>query len=99
MESPQDGAIAAPVGLSAKQRACLDAIQGHEARTRAMPSLEDLRRALGLGSKAGVLRLLRQLEERGRIARLPHRARAIRLLPGEVCPDCAARRTATENQR
>jgi repressor LexA len=82
---------AAPIGLTDKQRACLDAIEAHFARNRTMPSVEDIRLALGFGSKAGVLRLLRQLEERGRIARLPQRARAIRLLQTEMCPNCAQR--------
>jgi repressor LexA len=78
-----------PMGLTQKQRACLDAIEAHLARTRAMPSVEDLRRALGFASKAAALRLLRQLEERGRISRLPQRARAIRLLQAEACPYCS----------
>lgn len=89
-------AVSTAMGLSAKQRACLDAIASHQARTRAMPSLEELRSALGLGSKVGVLRLLRQFEERGRIVRLPHRARAIRIVEDEVCPDCGARRARNE---
>jgi repressor LexA len=83
--------VPTPTGLTQKQRACLDAIEAHLARTRTMPSVEELRRALGFGSKAGVLRLLRQLEERGRIARLPQRARAIRLLQTDVCPHCQER--------
>ena len=45
------------------RRACLDAIEAYFARTRTMPSAENLRVALGLSSKSGVLRLLRQLEE------------------------------------
>jgi repressor LexA len=53
-----------------------------------MPSVEELRVALQSGSKAGIFRLLRQLEERGRIERLPNRARAIRLLHGDCCPQC-----------
>lgn len=76
------------MGLTPKQRACLDAIEAHLARTRAMPSIENLRVMLGSGSKAAVLRLLRQLEERGRIERLPHRVRAIRLLDAAACPRC-----------
>jgi len=83
-----DCAAPAPMGLTLKQRACLDAIEAHLARTRTMPCVEDLRLALGFGSKAGVLRLLRQLEERGRIARLPLRARAIRLLYTGECAHC-----------
>jgi len=77
-----------PTGLTAPQRACLDAIEAYFSRTRTMPSAEDLRVALGLSSKSGVLRLLRQLEERGRIARVPLRARAIRLLEEPECPRC-----------
>jgi SOS-response transcriptional repressor LexA len=83
--------IPAPTGLTPKQRACLDAIKAHFAKTRAMPSVENLRSALGSGSKAGVLRLLRQLEERGRIVRLPRRARAITLLDEDTCPHCGER--------
>jgi SOS-response transcriptional repressor LexA len=91
LHSPDCGAPPAPTGLTARQRACLDAIEAYFARTRTMPSVEDLRVALGTSSKAGVLRLLRQLEERGHIARLPLRARAIRLLHDDVCPQCAER--------
>ena len=86
-----DFSASVQTGLTQKQRACLDAIEAHLARTRTMPSVEELRLALGFGSKTGALRLLRQLEERGRIARLPQRARAIRLLPIEPCPGCAQR--------
>lgn len=81
----------AQTGLTAPQRACLDAIEAYLVRTRTMPSVENLRTALGLASKAGVLRLLRQLEERGRIARVPLRARAIRLLYDGECPRCRER--------
>jgi repressor LexA len=92
MESlSNESATPARMGLTLKQRACLDAIETHLARTRTMPSVENLRFALGAGSKAAVLRLLRQLEERGRIARLPHRARAIRLLDAGECPHCGNR--------
>ncbi len=92
MNNPENNSAGVvPMGLTQKQRACLDAIEAHLARTRAMPSVEELRLALGFGSKGAVLRLLRQLEERGRIARLPQRARAIRLLQNEACPHCGER--------
>ncbi len=77
-----------PTGLTPRQRACLDAIAAHEARTRAMPTLEELRGALGAGSKANVLNLLKQLEARGAIARQPRKARAIRLVAPPVCARC-----------
>ena len=80
-----------PVGISERQHACLDAIELHLTKTRTMPSLEELRVALGFTSKSGALRLLQQLEERGRIARLPGRARAIALLGARTCRHCGAR--------
>jgi SOS-response transcriptional repressor LexA len=89
MHLPQESpATPTPTGLTPKQRACLDAIQSHFARTRTMPSVENLREALGFASKNSVLRLLQQLEDRGRIARVPHRVRAIRLLDQGLCPHC-----------
>jgi SOS-response transcriptional repressor LexA len=89
MHSPDFAGRPAQTGLTPKQRACLDAIEAYLARTRTMPSVENLRLALGFTSKTGVLRLLRQLEERGHIERLPLRARAIRLLHDGGCPQCA----------
>ena len=85
----------APTGLTPGQRACLDAIEAHHARTRVMPSLEELRVSLGLGSRSAVRQLLRQLEERGHIAREAGRERAIRLLPHGNCPRCGARVSST----
>lgn len=47
------------------------------------PSFEEMRVAVGVTSNSVVHRLLRQLEERGYIRRLPNRARAIEVLhPG-----------------
>ena len=92
MDHSEDApSVQLPIGLTPKQRACLDAIEAHFARTRTMPSIENLRVMLGSGSKAAVLRLLRQLEERGRIARIPRRVRAIRLLDRAACPHCGGR--------
>ena len=88
---PSEKSRPASTGLTPRQRECLDAIEAHQAQTRTMPSVEELRVTLQSGSKAGVLRLLRQLEERGRIERLPNRARAIRLLHGDRCPQCGTR--------
>ncbi|MDA5193786.1 transcriptional repressor LexA [Govanella unica] len=41
------------------------------------PSFDEMKDALGLKSKSGIHRLIRALEERGFIRRLPHRARAL----------------------
>ncbi len=41
------------------------------------PSFDEMKEALDLKSKSGIHRLIRALEERGFIRRLPHRARAL----------------------
>lgn len=48
------------------------------------PSLEEMAQALGLRSKAGIHRLLTRLEDAGRIARDPYRARSVRLVEPTV---------------
>ena len=44
------------------------------------PSFDEMKNALGLKSKSGIHRLIKGLEERGFIRRLPHRARALEIL-------------------
>lgn len=75
------------IGLTKKQAACLDAVRAHHAATGAMPSVEELRAALGLKSKSGVARLLGRLEQRGAIKRVPRSARAITIRRMN-CPHC-----------
>jgi len=48
------------------------------------PSLDEMGRALGLRSKAGIHRLLVRLEDGGRIVRNPRRARSVRLVDPTV---------------
>jgi len=48
------------------------------------PSLDEMGRALGLRSKAGIHRLLARLEAAGRIVRSPRRARSVRLVDPTV---------------
>ena len=44
------------------------------------PSFEEMKDFLGLHSKSGVHRLIKGLEERGFVRRLPHRARALEVI-------------------
>ncbi|MEX1148156.1 MAG: transcriptional repressor LexA, partial [Sphingomonadales bacterium] len=48
--------------------------------TNVAPSYDEMKDALGLKSKSGIHRLIKALEERGFIRRLPHRARALEIL-------------------
>ncbi len=74
--------------LTAKQHELLMFIHQRLRETGIPPSFDEMRDALGLKSKSGVHRLVRALEERGFIRRLPHRARAIEIirLPDSIVP-------------
>lgn len=70
-------------GLTARQRDALVFIQKYTTENDGIPpSFDDIKSALGLGSKSGVHRIVTALEERGRIRRLPQRARAIEIVRG-----------------
>jgi DNA-binding MarR family transcriptional regulator len=74
------------MGLTEKQRACLDAIAQHYAAQRIMPSVSELCVALAR-PRGTVFRLLAGLEKRGAITRIRYRPRAISLVV-ETCPHC-----------
>jgi len=55
-------------------------IHGRVSETGVSPSFDEMKDALGLKSKSGVHRLIKALEERGFIKRLPNRARALEVV-------------------
>lgn len=59
------------------------------------PSFDEMKDALDLRSKSGIHRLIKALEERGFIRRLPNRARAVEIikLPESISPALAAPRS------
>lgn len=50
------------------------------------PTVEEMKEAMGLRAKSGVIRLLRALDERGFIRRIPNKARAIEVIRRPVEP-------------
>ena len=66
--------------LTAKQRELLTFIEGRIEADGISPSFDEMKDALGLKSKSGVHRLVKALEERGFIRRLPNRARALEVM-------------------
>lgn len=66
--------------LTKKQRDILMLIIHHVENTGIAPSFEELCHAAGLKSKSGIHRVMSALEERGYIARLHNRARAVDIL-------------------
>jgi repressor LexA len=74
--------------LTRKQHELLCFIHDRLAETGVSPSFEEMKEALDLKSKSGVHRLIRALEERSFIRRLPNRARALEVMrmPERVIP-------------
>lgn len=65
--------------LTRKQHELLGYIHRHLAEHGVSPSFDEMKDALSLKSKSGIHRLIKALEERGFIRRLPHRARAVEI--------------------
>lgn len=66
--------------LTKKQFELLQFIDTRLNESNVAPSYDEMKDALGLKSKSGIHRLIKALEERGFIRRLPHRARALEVL-------------------
>lgn len=66
--------------LTAKQNQLLHFIAERLNESGISPSFDEMKDALGLKSKSGVHRLIKALEERGFLGRLPNRARALEVL-------------------
>lgn len=65
--------------LTRQQKACYDFIAARMAETGVSPSFQEMNDHLGLHSKSGIHRIILALIERGKIVRLPNRARSITL--------------------
>lgn len=74
------------IGLTSAQAECLSILEKAAASKGPCPSFEELKQALGIHSKSGVARIIVALEEKGRIRRLPNRARAIEVLSADAEP-------------
>lgn len=66
--------------LTRKQYLLLLFIDERLRTTGISPSFDEMKEALNLKSKSGIHRLIKGLEERGFLRRLPHRARALEIL-------------------
>src|SRR5690554_5643536 len=64
------------------------------------PSFDEMKDALGLSSKSGIHRLIKALDERGFIRRLPNRARALEVvrLPESLSPGLAGRGSSAASE-
>ena len=67
--------------LSSRDREVLAFIAGRVRATGVSPSYQEMAHALAITSKASISRVMRRLEESGRIRRLHNRARAIEVIP------------------
>jgi repressor LexA len=80
--------------LTRKQHELLMFVHQRLKESGVPPSFDEMKDALDLRSKSGIHRLIKALEERGFIRRLPNRARAIEVikLPESAAPALAAQR-------
>ena len=73
--------------LTAKQNELLSYITVYQEGKGRSPSFDEMRQALALKSKSGVHRLVKALEERGYIRRIPNRARCLEVLDEPRLPE------------
>jgi len=66
--------------LTRKQSLLLRFIQAFMEKNAYAPSYDEMMTATGESSKSGIYRLIKGLEQRGFIRRLPYQARAIELV-------------------
>ena len=66
-------------GLSPRQKKIFDFIKSYMKKEPVAPSYEEMMRAAGLKSKSGVHNIVKQLEERKWIKRLPGKNRSIQI--------------------
>ncbi|CCG07167.1 transcriptional repressor LexA [Pararhodospirillum photometricum] len=87
--------------LTRKQYLLLSFIDQRLRTTGVSPSFDEMRDALELKSKSGIHRLIKGLEERGFLRRLPHRARALEVLrlPDNQVPEEALPRARDPETR
>ncbi|HMF68066.1 MAG TPA: MarR family transcriptional regulator [Phyllobacterium sp.] len=79
----QAQSFGARYGVTSRQADLLDFVRAYaDEHGGVTPTMQEMAEALGLQSKSGVIRLLKGLEDRGHIERLPRRARAIYLRDG-----------------
>lgn len=76
-------------GLTRRQNQVLTLLRSRQEHGLLMPTISELCQAMDLRSKGGIVRILRGLEERGFIRRLPNRARAIEIVDPETLIDAA----------
>jgi SOS-response transcriptional repressor LexA len=74
-------------GLTKRQQDCLEAVKAFRQQKCRMPSLKEIAGLLGLASRSSASALLRRLEQRGYLKRIPNAARAITLRKTK-CPHC-----------
>lgn len=67
--------------MTPKQKKCYDFIANYIAANGYSPSFDEIRAAMGLGSKSGVARLVDELIEQERLYKLRDRARTLSLTP------------------
>ncbi len=67
--------------LTIKQKQLLDYIKDYYKKELLFPTFDEMKNKLSIKSKSGIYKLLSSLEEKGFIKKIPHKARALELIP------------------
>ncbi len=86
MLNPQFTSTAPVIMLSPRQQQLLDFLRSEQQLHGLMPSSREVQRHFGFSSQTAAMDLLRALERKGRIRRLPGKARAVILAHEELPP-------------
>ncbi len=68
------------LGLTKQQRRLLDFIEEYINQHQYSPNYDEMKEAMGVGSKNGIFHLVKALIERGWIKNIPNRSRSISLV-------------------
>ncbi len=70
--------------LTIKQKTLLDYLKSYHSKRLVFPTFDEIRTKMNIKSKSGVHKLLKSLEEKKYIQRLPHKARALRINNNQI---------------
>ena len=75
-------------GLTPRQRDVVDFLRDYHAEHRMYPTYDEIGAEIGCRSRSHICYIMAQLEEKGVLTKIPHKARAYRLAEPPTCPHC-----------
>jgi repressor LexA len=76
------------IGLTRRQRDCLEIIKRYQQKNGYMPSFRDIADGLHISTKSRVHTLITALVERGHVRHIPAHTRTLEIIEDKACPNC-----------